>query len=123
VPYETANGTLTADAVEQSPVASGFPASRQDRLLRTAERIVRKLAPPPDPVTDDYRQAASDTEVQVFGFLATTNEGVEASDSLSGVSSTSYRAYEEAVRPLVREAMGDYYSLGSSTAYIGAWPY
>lgn len=125
MPYTTTNGTTTANAVEQSATASGFPVSRQDRLLRTAERIVKTLAPPPKAPTAEelaeYRQAASDTEIAVFAFSATTDENSVASKSLSGVSSRSFRSYTEAVRPIVADGMGAYFGSGGK-AYISAWP-
>lgn len=87
--------------------------------------MVNKLAPPPKAPTAEelaeYRQAASDTEIAVFGFLAETNENMVSGESLSGVASTSYRSYAEAVRPIVADGMGAYFGSGGK-AYISAWP-
>jgi len=121
--YTTANLTTTVSAVEQAESATGFPVSRQDRLLRTAERIVASLAPPPEEESVEYRTAASDAEIAVFAYMATTDENTTASKSLSGLGSKSYRSYQEAVRPIVRDAMGPYYGAGSNVAYISAFPY
>lgn len=120
--YTTANLTTTVSAVEQAESATGFPESRRDRLLRTAERIVAGLAPPPEEESAEYWQAASDAEIAVFAYMATTDENIISSESLSGIS-TSYRSYQEAVRPIVSDAMGRYYGAGSNKAYISAFPY
>lgn len=112
--HETLNGTTTANAVAQSDAAAAFVPEKQDRLLRTAERIVRSLAPPPPlvpPATEDpvYKAAAADTEIQVFDFLAITGENALSSESLSNVDSSSYRSYRDAVKPIVADSMSAYY--------------
>jgi hypothetical protein len=126
--YTTANGattdtTISGNAIEQTAGASGLPVSRQDRLLRTAERLVRSLAPPPEPQDEEYPQAASDAEIAVFGFLVKTDENTVSGKSLSGVGSKSLRGYKEAVRPLVRDAMGEYYGASRNVVYAGFEPY
>lgn len=112
--HTTVNGTTTASAVAQSDAAASFVSEKQDRLLRTAERMVKSLAPPPPlvpPATEDaaYKTAAGDTEIQVFDFLAITGENALSSEALSGVDSSSYRSYREAVKPIVADSMAAYY--------------
>ncbi len=116
--HTTLNGVTTADATADAGGAS-LPASRQDRLLRTAERIVRALAPPPDEAGAAYTQAAADTEVAVFGYLVTTDEGKTSSEGVGGIS-TSFRSYLEFVRPIVADGMDDFYVGGkvANTGYV-----
>lgn len=121
--YTTSNGTTTTAATADVGGAN-LPASRQDRLLRTAERIVRFLAPPPAVTDPAYRQDAADTEVAVFGYLVTTDEGKTSSEGIAGIS-TSFRSYVEFVRPMVKDGMGTFYTGGTSdefsTGYIEAF--
>lgn len=126
--YITANSTATVDAVADAG-GSQLPASKQDRLLRTAERMVRFLAPPPTTSDLAYTQAASDTEVAVFAYLVTTDEGKTSSEGVAGIS-TSFRSYVEFVRPIVEDGMADWYaspkksgSAGANVAYFGDFPF
>lgn len=106
----TANG-LDADLVLEDLEDFGdLPEATQDRLLRTAYRAVRRLAPPPDPraTTEDYRETARDAEVSVIQFLLATEGGILKSSALSGVSTDSYVGLD-AIQRMVANAMGGYY--------------
>jgi hypothetical protein len=80
----------------------------QDRLLRTAHRTVKKLAPGPVPVDEDYRETARDGETAVLDFMLTTQGGILKSSALSGVSTDSYAGLD-AVQRIVGHTMGGYY--------------
>jgi hypothetical protein len=107
--HVTANKVTASQAVDYHPglkdVASG-PASRVDSVLRRAERLVRDLAPPPDPLDEEYKPAAADAELAVFEFLFSNPAHLE-SDQLSDARSTYRRL--ESVEQIVRQAMGRYY--------------
>lgn len=59
--HATGNGVTVAHAVEYHPAAEKATARRLDATLRRAERLVRALAPPPDPL--DAVRAASDEDL------------------------------------------------------------
>ncbi len=108
--YVSPNGTSNLLASKDLEDFAGLSEFTQDRLLRTAYRTVKKLAPPPDPETptQDYQEAARDAEVAVLGFLVATDGGIVKSSALSGVDNTSYVGLD-AVQRIVGHAMGGYY--------------
>ena len=111
--HETANGTTNATVMGDLEDFADLAEPTQDRLLRSAERTVAEVAPPPAaPVPELYRAAARDAEVAVVDFFITTQGGILKSSSLSGVSGESY-AGQEALRGIVAGVMGSY-ALGSS---------
>lgn len=120
--YTTANGVSTGQAQEYYPGAQGQPEVKVDAVLRDAERILRRLAPPPD--TDDagelerYRQAAADCELRLFEYLFETRGYISGQRSIVG-SSINF-AQSPAVAEIVRQSMGEY--AGDSVAYISRWP-
>ena len=115
--YVSPNGTDNDLAIEDIEGFAELAEPRQDRYLRSAYRTVRDLAPPPgEPATEEYKEAARDAELAVVEFEMTTQGGTIKSDSLSGVSSTSF-AGSEAVREIVKRAMGRYF--GRVTGAIG----
>lgn len=119
--YTTASGTST-DAADVFAGETGLPEERLDPLLRQAERLVLQYAPAaPDPVTEEYTQAISDSELQVFDYLVTA--GFTSSTSVSGIG-VSYRTFDD-VAAIVRVAMAGLDSSSetgdSNTAYIEWW--
>jgi hypothetical protein len=121
--YTSANGTTTDAAatgdvvlvMDYFPGAQGAPQTRLDVLLRRAERVVRDLAPSPDPATTEYRAAARDAELAVFEFLFSRPSYLQQHKVID--ESVTY-ADEQALEQLVRDAMPGYYagSLGSEGA-------
>lgn len=109
----TPNGLSASDAIAFSDDAEGMPYSRAETYLGLAYRRVARYAPEPvagfaDQAQEDaYREAARDTEKLVFDYLVATR-GFVQSESLSGVSSTSY-ADDKAIERIVADSMGDYY--------------
>lgn len=104
--YETANGTTTTDALSYYESAKNAPESRQDGILRRAERRIAEVAPPPDPVTAKYTERASDTELAVFEFLFEHRPQFERENQLD--ASVVY-ADEQALLDLIRAEMGEFY--------------
>lgn len=110
---------IVTDDVQQ---AQGAPQGRIDRVLRTAERIVKNLAPPDaEPRSEDYRQAAADTEISIFEYIWETRGIVSSQSSIVGTS-VSYQSDPQVLK-ILRDAMGDYYTGGegadSGKAYVG----
>ena len=99
---------VTADV----EAAQGGPQGRIDRMLRTAEGIVRDLAPPPENVTGEeaekYRQTAADGEVAVFEYLWESKPHLER-DTRLDMSATYRRDPDKALQSLVRSVMGRFY--------------
>ena len=119
--YVTAHGTTT-DEADVFAGETALPEERLDPLLRQSERLVRSYAPAaPDPVTEEYSQAISDSELQVFDYLV--NAGITSSIGLSGIS-VSYRDLS-AVRAIVVAATADLAEdaedADSDTAIIDFW--
>ena len=106
--YESPNGTTNALAASDLDGFADLSAPAQDRLLRTAHRTVKRLAPGPVPPTEDYREAARDGEMAVLAFLVATDGGTLKSSALSGVSTDSYVGLD-AVQRMVANAMGNHY--------------
>lgn len=117
--YETPNGTTTAQAVDFSE-AVDEDGPRVEVLLRTASRVVTRLAPPPEEEDEDYRQAASDCELLIFDYLASTR-GFVRGESLSGVASESF-ADDAGVMRIVADSMGEYYGSAGGVVKVGRWP-
>lgn len=120
--YTTANGTST-DSADVFAGETGLPEERLDPLLRQAERLVATYSPAaPDPITEEYMRAASDSELQVFDFLVNTDGGLTSSTGVAGVS-VSYRDLK-AVETIVRAAMVGFEEIstggssGDNVAYI-----
>lgn len=82
----TANGTKLEDAIEYagSDAPNGVKAQA---LLRDAERTVRDIAPPPEPVPSDYKADAKDAEMYVFSYYS-ASPGYISSASSDDVSIT-----------------------------------
>lgn len=120
--YRTANGTITANAVIYADDTT-LPTIKQDALLRDAERLVRRLAPPPtEPPSADYVQAASDSELRIFEWLVNWRPHLSSESVLD--SSVNY-AENPKVLEIVSDIMGDYYAPGASlvnTAYFETMP-
>lgn len=106
--YVTPNGLDNDLVFEDLGDFGDLPDATQDRLLRSAHRTVTRLAPPPAPLDEGYREAARDAEVSVIKFLLATDEGVLKSSALSGVSTESYVGLD-AIQRMVANAMGGYY--------------
>jgi hypothetical protein len=119
--YTTANGVASVapdppDAsiqvvTDDVEAAQGAPQGRIDRILRTAEGIVRDLAPPPaedeDP-QNEYPRAAADGEVAVFEYLWESKPHLERGTWLDA-SATYRRDSDKALQGLVRSVMGRFY--------------
>lgn len=106
--YASPNGTNNALASKDIEDFPDIPEAKQDRYLRQAYRTVRDLAPHPDLVNEDYREAARDAELAVVEYMLTTQGGVLKSSALSGVGNDSYAGLD-AVQRMVANAMGGYY--------------
>lgn len=106
--YTTVNGLTNEAAAEDIGGFADLSETRQDRFLRSANRTVTELAPPPDPRTEEYQEVARDAELSVIEFLLTTEGGVLKSSSLSDAGADTYVGFD-AVREMVRVAMGGYY--------------
>jgi hypothetical protein len=103
VAYITANGTDTAGAVAYPPSAGQLPESKQDAVLRRAERTVREVAPPAS--GDEYRRAAADAELAAFEFLAENPDYLKNYSVLD--ESTSLAGRGELVE-MVAQMMGSF---------------
>lgn len=120
--YTSANGTTDVIATDFHQGAQGGPQVKIDATLRTAERIVADLAPRPDPLPDpdDYTQAASDSELFIFEFLATTKGFVSSQSSIVSVS-ISYQN-EPKVLQIIRDSMGEYVKDKDGIGELSIWP-
>ena len=107
--YTSPNGLDNDLVVDDLEDFADLPEPTQDRLLRSAHRTVKGLTRPPDPVDDDYREAARDAEVAVIQFLIATEGGTLKSSGLQGVGNDSYVGLD-AVQRMVANAMGGYYA-------------
>lgn len=120
--YTTVNGTSDSIATDFYQGAQGQPQVRIEATLRTAERIVADLADRPDPLPDpdDYTQAASDSELFIFEFLATTKGFVSSQSSVVGVS-ISYQN-DPNVLQIIRDSMGEYVKDKDGVGELSTWP-
>lgn len=101
--YITVAGTTTAMAQEYTEDA---PAGmKADAYLRDAERIVANLTTRPDPVTNEYTQAASDAELRVFEALVQRPDRI-SSQSLGSMSVSYNNAVAADLYDIVRDTMG-----------------
>jgi hypothetical protein len=96
------------------PAASGGTVFQRVTTLNVASRMVGHFAPEPEveegeTIPADYTDARRDAELFLGRYLWETSGATLASDSLSGVSSTSFTDGKEAGR-IIREQMGDYYT-------------
>lgn len=102
----TVNGVTIERAKNyHAPASSGSP-ERLDTILRRAERLVRDLAPPPDPINSEYNPTAADTELAVFEHLWERASYVDRDDVMQ--AATVY-ADHKALENLVRDSMGRFY--------------
>lgn len=89
-----------------------------DVPMRNAARLVRKFAPPPDPVTDDYATAAADAELEVGRYLFNSLGGSVSSLSSEGQSLSLTNM--SAVLSIISGTMGEFYTGGAAgVAYVG----
>jgi hypothetical protein len=113
---------VLSDALEYAPAAKSAPTIKAQALLDDSADWVASIAPPPDPMAEDYPNRAARAEMRVFEYLIEV--GNLKSKSLSGVNSKSF-AEPERVKELVVAALGDYYKApaeSSNTAYVSSWP-
>ncbi len=90
---------------------------REQDALDVAARIVQRLAPPPDPEPADYPAKAAAAERLLFNWLTSTAGGLLTSGGVSGLSAGFARL--EAVKAIVADSMGAYYTGGATdTAYV-----
>ena len=107
---ETSSGTTTEQA--QTYAGTELADIKADALLRDAARIVRDIAPPPSSVTDEYRQAASDSELRIFEILASGARSVK-SESVGDVS-VSYADSSSDIYNIVRDTMAGWIPYSSN---------
>lgn len=111
---------LEQELVVFHPAASGGTEPQRSRTLRVAERLVLSSSTAPDPAdtvaTADYVSRRDDATLWVARDFWERLGGTVQSDSLSGVSHTSYADGKE-VQRIIREQMGDFYT-GSKTIRI-----
>lgn len=99
--HYTVNDTSTSMAAEYAGIAIQEKNERElDAILRDSERYVQYYAPAPDPLTEEYTQAAQDGEMRVFKYLANT-EGIYTGSSISGLSQ-SFIDFEKVERIIKR---------------------
>lgn len=103
---KTANGNDMDRVIEYYPPASNAPETRVDTVLRRAERLVRDLAPPPEPVDNEYKPTAADAELAVFEYLYESMPHVERKQELD--ATVVYRD-PAGVEDVVRREMSRYY--------------
>lgn len=104
--HTTENGVTVERATSyHAPAANGSP-ERLDTILRRAERLVRDLAPPSDPVDNEYKSTAADAELAVFEFLWESPAHIDRETVLDA---TTYNRGQGALLELVRNAMGRFY--------------
>lgn len=94
-----------------------MPEIRSDALLRDAERIVKRYAPAPDPLTTEYTDAARDCEMRIFDYLQATS-GYLSSTNVAGISENYDLAKIEGI---VKDAMSDV-SLASTSKTLRSVP-
>lgn len=94
------------DALEYAPAAKSAPEIKAQSLLDDSADWIASMAPPPDPMTEDYPGRAARAEMRVFEYLVEV--GNLRSKSLSGVTSKSF-AEPERIKELVAATMGSYY--------------
>lgn len=101
----TSGVTVERATSYHAPASKGSP-ERLDAILRRAERLVRDLAPPPDPVGNEYPPTAADAELAVFEFLWERKSYVERDDVMQA---SAVYADHKALENLVRDSMGRFY--------------
>jgi hypothetical protein len=95
--------------------------TEDDYPIIAADEVAR-LAPPPDPLTEDYAARAARAERLLVNYLTQTSGGVVSAKSLSGVGSKTFSpAAASIVRSIVRGAMGSHYTGGGNVAYLENW--
>lgn len=99
----TSNGATLEQATTYAG-AEDLPLVRREAVLRDAERLVRDIAPPPDPAPVEYRVDALDAELRTFSWLCSHGDGNVKSESVDGVS-LSYTDKPEPVYDLVARLM------------------
>ncbi len=99
--YNTSNTTSTDEALEYASAEGSMPEIRSDALLRDAERIVKRYAPPPTVITAAYTVPAKDCEMRVFDYLQATS-GYLSSTNVAGISE-SYDLLK--IEGIVKDAM------------------
>lgn len=107
--HTTANDTTTVMALAYHPPSSSLPSVKQDALLRRAEEAVKAIAPPPGPVTNAYKQLASDAELLAFEFFVEF-PGYVKSESV-GPLSTTYAEFKE-LNQMIARVMGSFVASG-----------
>lgn len=76
--YTTANNGTTTEVQEYLDDAP--QGIRADMLLQDAERVVKSVAPPPDPFSSDYQTTAKSAEYRVFEFLVLRPDRIKQQD-------------------------------------------
>lgn len=96
-----------------------FPAageSVEDFYLGVAAAMVQRFAPVPDPEPADYAERAERAERLLYDYLSSTQGG--ALTSVSASAGSLGFAQMAAVKALVRDTMGSYYTSGFRSDYI-----